>query len=85
MIHRPLFACLLLLAALSAGCLFSKKPAAPKENTAPAAETEQILMQRSIDKRVAELVAQGLTADAARAQATTEFKDRYGYTSAAKK
>ena len=85
MIHRPRLPTLLLLTAMSAGCMFSKKTAAPKENTSPAAETEQFLMQRSIDKRVAELVAQGLTADAARTQATAEFKDRYGYTSAAKK
>ena len=84
MTHRPLLASLALATVLTSGCLFSKK-SAPKENTAPAAETEQIFMQRSVDKRAAELVAQGLTADAARAQATTEFKERYGFNSAAKK
>jgi hypothetical protein len=83
--NRSLFACLALLAALSGGCLFSKKSAAPKENTSPAAETEQLLRQRWVDKRAAELVAQGQAADAARAQALVEFRERYGFTGAAQK
>ena len=85
MIHRSLFTCLVLLAALSAGCLSAKKSAAPKDNKSPAAETEQLLQQRWIDKRSAELVAQGQTADAARTQALAEFRERYGYIGAAKK
>ncbi len=75
----------LLAALLGGGCMFSKKSAAPKDDTGLAAGNEAILMQRSVDKRTAELVAQGMAADAARAQATAEFKERYGYTSAAKK
>ena len=86
MTHRPLLTCLALCAVLSAGCsMFSKKSATPKETKAPAAETEQLLRQRWVDKRAAELVAQGQSADAARTQATAEFKEHYGYISEPKK
>jgi PBP1b-binding outer membrane lipoprotein LpoB len=84
MMHRPLFACLLLIAALSAGCSTFKK-SAPKESSAPAAETEQLLRQRWVDKRAAELVAQGVADAAARTQALAEFRERYGFTGAAQK
>lgn len=85
MIHRSIFACFALMAALSAGCLTSKKSASPKDTKAPAAETEQLLQQRWVEKRSAELVAQGQTADAARTQALAEFRERYGYLGAGKK
>lgn len=75
----------MLAVGLSAGCVFSKKSAAPKANAAPAAETEQELRQRFVEKRTAELVAAGQNADAARAQALAEFRERYGYTTAAQK
>jgi hypothetical protein len=85
MTQRPLLACLAVFATLTAGCLHSKKPAAPKDSTSLTGETEQTFMQRWIDKRSAELVTQGQAADAARTQATAEFKERYGYTGAAQK
>lgn len=84
MIQRPLLAFLTLFAALSTGCLHSKK-SAPKENSSLTGDTEQVFMQRWIDKRAAELVAQGQAAEAARTQATAEFRERYGYTGAAQK
>lgn len=82
---RPLFVTLVLATLLGTGCSLFMKSSTPKESTALAAETDQILMQRWVDKRSAELVAQGQSADAAKAQAMTEFRERYGYTNAAKK
>lgn len=77
--------CLALALALSSGCLHSKTTAKPKDNPAITSETEEALKRRWIDRRVTELVAQGKTADDARAQAGTEFRERYGYTGAAQK
>lgn len=77
MIKRPLLACLLLAAALSAGCLHFKKNSAPKDTTITG-EVEGPFRQRWIDRRATELVAQGKTADVARAQATAEFAEHFG-------
>jgi len=82
MTKRLIPSCLAAVVALSAGCMHSKKP---KENTSITGETEDTLKQRWIDKRTTELVAQGVTAEAARAQATTEFKAKYSFTGAAQK
>lgn len=79
----------LLLLALAAfalqttGCLFSKKPKAPKESTAISADVEESFHKRWVDKRVGELAAKGTAADAARTQAEAEFRERYGFTRAA--
>ena len=70
---------------LCAGCSLWKKSATPKESSTLAADTDQILQQRWVDKRIAELVAQGQAADPARIQAMSEFRERYGFTNAAKK
>lgn len=70
---------------LFTGCSLFKKSQKPKENPAIAADTDENFRQRFVDKRTAELMAQGAAAEAARAQASEEFKVRYGYTSAAKK
>ena len=85
MTQRPFLACLALVTVLCAGCMPWKKSSTLKESSALAADNEQILMQRWVEKRTAELVAQGQTADAAKTQATAEFKERYGFTSVAKK
>lgn len=69
--------------ALSTGCLFSKKK--PKESSAIAGEVEETFRRRWLDKRVAELVAQGTAADAARLQADTEFQERYSFAKPVKK
>jgi hypothetical protein len=76
---------LVLTFAFSAGCLHSKKKSQPKPTSAIAAEMEQNLRQRFIDRRAGELAAQGVAADVAQARAADEFKTRYGYTSAAQK
>ena len=71
---------------LVTGCSHFKKTKKPKENPAIAADTDENFRQRYIEKRAAEIVvAGGVTAEAAKAQAAEEFKTRYGYTSAAKK
>ena len=70
---------------LLSGCLFSKKASKPKENPAIAAELEASFMQRTVDKRAAELTAKGMTPEAARAQAVEEFRVQYKYTGPAQK
>lgn len=61
------------------GCgMFSKKARA-KESTAIAGEVEATFRQRWVEKRSGELAAQGLAADAARAQAGREFDERYQF------
>jgi hypothetical protein len=70
------------------GChLFSKKKkqdGPPKQNPAVATDVEKDFMHRWIDKRTADLVAQGSSQDAAKAQAEAEFKAKYAYTDAAR-
>ena len=80
-------ALLLIFAALTltTGCSLFKKSQKPKEVQNLAADTDENFRQRFVDKRAAELVAQGLAENAARAQAQEEFKVRYSYASPAKK
>jgi hypothetical protein len=70
------------------GChLFSKKKksdAPPKEGPHVATDVEKDFMNRWIGKRESDLVAQGSSPAAARAQAEAEFKAKYGYTDAAR-
>ena len=61
------------------GCLFHRKNKKPKETNAIAAETEAEFRARFVDKRVAELVAQGKDADSARQQAEAEFRAKYSF------
>ncbi len=84
MIRRLLLTLLATAAVFSAACTLFKK-SAPKSKLGPAGEVEADFKVRWVDKRAAELVAAGQTADAAHAQATAEFKEHYGYTSAAQK
>ena len=82
--RRPLLVLLAAAAAFSAGCLHLRKsPTKPTESL--TGEVEAGFKARWIDKRAGDLVAQGRPAEEARAQATAEFKERYGYTSAAQK
>ncbi len=84
MTRRLLLTLLTTTAVLAAGCSHFKK-SAPKPTTGIAGEVEADFKVRWVDKRTAELVAHGQAAEAARTQATTEFNERYGYTSAAQK
>ncbi|HEY1792735.1 MAG TPA: hypothetical protein VGG34_07435 [Opitutaceae bacterium] len=81
----PLFLAGVLIAC--AGChMFSKKkkkPPVPKPSKHLAADVEKEFMQRWIDKRTGDLAAQGMTQDAARAQAVAEYKKQYSYTETA--
>lgn len=85
MTQRLFLTCLSLSALLSAGCLFSKKSSQPKENPSIAGSVEETFKLRWIDKRAAELAAQGKTPEAARTQATDEFRERYVFASPAPK
>lgn len=84
---RPLLLTLLGASVLFAsGChMLSRQPAKPKENKAIAADVAEGFEQRWVDQRSAQLVAQGMAAPAARAQATTEFNERFAYTKPAGK
>ena len=64
--------------ALCSGCLVSKK-SAPKSNPAISAEVEETFRKRWVDKRVAELVAGGATAESARPQAEADFVAAYNF------
>jgi hypothetical protein len=70
---------------LSSGCFFSKKTNRTKESSAISAEVEESFRKRWVEKRTAELTAQGSSGDAARAKAEAEFRERYGYTRAGTK
>jgi hypothetical protein len=70
----------------SSAChMFSSKknPSAPKESKHLAIDVEKDFMQRWIDKRAADLAAQGRSPEQAHAQAVTEFKATFTYTSVA--
>ncbi len=56
-----------------------KNPAAPKESQTVASDVEKDFMRRWVDKRSAELVAQGSSPTAAHDQAVSEFKATYTY------
>jgi hypothetical protein len=85
MTKRLLPTCLAALIGLTSGCIFTKKSTKPKESSALAAEVEDSFRQRWLDKRVSELAAQGVAADAARTQAANEFRERYSYMGVADK
>lgn len=67
---------------VSSGChMFSSKknPSAPKESKTVATDVEKDFMRRWIDKRSADLAAQGKSPDVAHDQAVEEFKATYIY------
>jgi len=79
------FALAAVLLTSSACHMFSSKknPSAPKESKTVAVDVEKDFMHRWIDKRAADLVSQGRAPDAARAQAVSEFKATFSYTTVA--
>jgi len=76
MTKRLLLSSLVFVALVSPGCLHLKK--GPAQDASPSSEVEGDFRRRSIEKRTSELVAQGMAANAARAQAEDEFRTRYG-------
>jgi len=78
--------------ALAAGCshipFIGKKkapddPSKPKQTKALATDTEKEFKQRWVDKRVSELVGQGMSPESAHTQASSEFRQKYSVTNAA--
>lgn len=61
------------------GCLFGRKHKKPKESSAMASDTEAELRTRFVEKRSAELVAQGKDAASAKQQAEAEFHEKYKF------
>lgn len=85
MTKRLLPSCLVLTLLLASGCLFSKKSGTPRESSQIAGEMEENFKRRWIEKRASELVAQRTPADAAQAQATREFDEKFDFKPAAKR
>jgi hypothetical protein len=72
--------CLAMLVLGSAsGCNLFRKSKKPKQNPAIAAELETDFRQRWIDRRAAELTAQGMEGPAAGEQAVKDFSERFPY------
>lgn len=80
---------LLSLAALvfsfASGCHFFRKSGKPKPSPEIAAGVEADFRKRWLERREAELVAKGATAEAAHEQAQTEFREKYAYLKEEKK
>lgn len=75
-----------LVLATAPGChLFRKKHPKPKEVSTIGTDTELEFKHRWLDRRTAELVGKGTNAQAARAQAEEEFRQRFSYTQAVNK
>ncbi|MBL9209220.1 MAG: hypothetical protein JNL92_02065 [Opitutaceae bacterium] len=70
---------------LSSGCFLSKKTNRTKESSAISADVEESFRRRWVEKRTAELTAQGSSGDAAKTKAEAEFRERFGYTRAGNK
>lgn len=85
MTKRLLPSCLVLTLLLSSGCLTSKKSNTPRESSQIAGEMEATFRRRWIEKRTGELVAQRTPADAAQAQATREFDEKFDFKPVQKK
>lgn len=79
MIRRPLLLTVVMLLPVCSGCMFWRKSEKPKESTAIAADVEASFRQRWLDKRAAEIVAQGENAEFARGQAAREFAEKFEY------
>lgn len=70
---------LLMLAAATSGCTLFRKSSRPKESSAISSEVEENFHRRWVEKRSAELVAQGVAAAAAQTQAENEFREKYDF------
>jgi hypothetical protein len=85
MTKRLTLSCLVFAMVFSSGCLFSRKSAKTKESSTWAGEVEETFKRRWIDKRIAELSAQGIGPEPARAQATREFDEKFAFAEREKK
>jgi hypothetical protein len=83
MIKPVLTAALIAALTFSTGCVFSKKDR-PKESSAISGDVEATFRLRWIEKRSAELTAQGVAAPAAKSKAEEEFRERYHFGEKAK-
>jgi hypothetical protein len=77
--HLFLSAALVVVAVASSGCSLFRKSQKPRESTAISSEVEATFRQRWMEKRLAELKAQGVADAAAQTQATQEFEARYQF------
>lgn len=85
MTRTILVSALVALMPFASGCTFFKKSDRPKESSAISAEVEETFRRRWLERRSAELVAQGVAAEAARTQAEGEFREKYGFAQPARK
>jgi hypothetical protein len=77
--HLFLSAALVVVAVASSGCSLFRKSQKPRESTAISSEVGATFRQRWMEKRLAELKAQGVADAAAQTQATQEFEARYQF------
>jgi hypothetical protein len=77
MIKVLLLCCLTL--SLSTGCAFFRKSERARNRVPVTAEVQETFRKRWVDKRVADLVALGGEAEAARIQAEAEFRATYDF------
>lgn len=61
------------------GCQLFRKSKKPKENPAIAGSVEADFRRRWLERRTAELTAQGTEEAAARTQAESDFREKYPY------
>jgi hypothetical protein len=76
---------LVVFAAGSAGCSLFRKSDRTKESSAIARDVEETFRRRWVDKRTAEIVAQGTASTVARTQAENEFREQFAFAGGAKK
>lgn len=79
MTKRLLLSLVIVASGFSTGCHFWRRSHKVKESSAIATGTEQDFKQRWIKNRLGELAAQGVTGEAAEAQADREFREKYTY------
>jgi hypothetical protein len=77
----PLLAVATCILGLGGGCLFPKSFSKDKAKPNPHISSELQLQfeQRWEEKRASDLVAQGLGADAAKAQAAKDYREKFSY------
>lgn len=81
-----LVACSALVLCAGTSChLFGKSKQKKKEDAAIAASVDADFRRRWVERRAAELTAQGAVSSAARDQAETEFREKYAFLKEEKK
>src|SRR5690606_24776473 len=76
---RPILIALTFAIAFSSGCTLFRKSDKSKGSSAISREVEENFRRRWVENRIQELGTQGVAAEAARAQAESEFRARFNF------